>query len=1241
MNAKCVISMKGHSTILRDLTTGKEQVFNYDYSFWSFDEESHPTPADQSTLQAELGSIVLNNAFEGYNTCLFAYGQTGSGKSYSMTGIPESPGIMPQSMEKLFARRAEMMAADPNLSMEVEVSYLEIYNEAVHDLLDNTPNVKETLRVRDHPKTGPYVEGLSKIAVESHSAVESLIESGNKVRCIAQTNMNATSSRSHAIFTVNFKQKVMGPDGKPTGEKSACINLVDLAGSERQKSTGATGDRLKEGSAINLSLSVLGRVIAVLAGPKSKQAFVPYRESTLTFLLKESLGGNSRSIMIAALSPADVNFEETESTLKFAERVKTIVTKPKINEEPSQRIIRELQEELEALKKQLADGGPAAQPSAGGLSEEDVKRMVAEQTAQIRERYEAQQKEKDAQLASLQAALRDSEQDMQKRLADMQSSLQEETAGLVGDLDKVKAQKTELRAQFSQETSGLEEREEQLKKELDAIRAEEGLTELQMNEKLGQKQLELQSVQEEMELRRNAFLEKMDSIRGESCSLKQALAEKEAQQQEQMRALKAEEEERRRELTAQLKDTKSSYDALNQSMQSEMASLQLQYQAKLSAKDSELEKLREEMLQRELLIKDMSTSWEEKKSHAEKVLNQQQSAMEDGAISFAELSQLAAACPNLPFLQNLSEDPMMSGTLVYFLQAEGPTVVGNSKASPPPRIALNGPGIQLRHCAFEVENGGADVYVTAFEGSRIFVKGSLCEEEKRVKLEHGDRIALSRGCMFRVQIPAGSSDFVASRESLEGMWDECQKELLGVSSEEVFHFVEGFKGYFLATGSSEQEAMHRVDRLFDSYMQAIREAEEANEISRGFNKGMEFSADLATNLRKKEVVVVFRVISSQVSGTLWSSNKFHRRLDVMREMWADYCADGVLDNVPPSDPFYDDDVMVKAVPAGTTVVGALGSNEVTPPVSESDLILLEAQVARKKRELAQLELAVSQTRQSLGLPPPLAAANASSAGTSSSSASSGGFPTGPSEEEMARLRDLEEKNQKLKKAYVVKRDQAQDLEKRVESLEEELNSCKKELQEWEERSQKSVGDVRKEAEEKLQNVKEKKRKLKKEQEEVQEKAKRLEEALSHAEDEKREAERVRAENLRHADKNEKLKHQVEVLMKDKMRMTQEISALERRLEAQSQLQELTRKVTELQSTHQHDTQRLESARRRQTELAEERDRERREKELKMQEAAEAAAAVAALQGKEKNKGSKDTNSTTPGKENSSCACVLQ
>ncbi|KAH8308936.1 hypothetical protein KR059_003481 [Drosophila kikkawai] len=383
--SKCIIEMSGATTAITNPkvppnTSDSVKRFNFDYSYWSHDHHDADF-STQSMVYKDIGEEMLQHSFDGYNVCIFAYGQTGAGKSYTMMGRQEEQqeGIIPMICKDLFGRIQEtetdelkysvshsynsLIRLKPNSCYiyQVEVSYMEIYCERVRDLLN--PKNKGNLRVREHPLLGPYVEDLSKLAVTDYQDIHDLIDEGNKARTVAATNMNETSSRSHAVFTIFFTQRRHDTMTDLTTEKVSKISLVDLAGSERADSTGAKGTRLKEGANINKSLTTLGKVISALAEVASKKKnakkadFIPYRDSALTWLLRENLGGNSKTAMIAAISPADINYDETLSTLRYADRAKQIVCKAVVNEDANAKLIRELKEEIQKLRDLLKAEG--------------------------------------------------------------------------------------------------------------------------------------------------------------------------------------------------------------------------------------------------------------------------------------------------------------------------------------------------------------------------------------------------------------------------------------------------------------------------------------------------------------------------------------------------------------------------------------------------------------------------------------------------------------------------------------------------------------------------------------------------------------------------------------------------------------------------------------------------------------------------------------------------------------------
>uniref|UniRef100_A0A8C9Z6U2 Kinesin family member 13B n=1 Tax=Sander lucioperca TaxID=283035 RepID=A0A8C9Z6U2_SANLU len=403
LKTRCAVEMEGNQTVLHP-------VFAYDHCFWSIDESQKDKFAGQDVVFQCLGESLLDSAFMGYNACIFAYGQTGSGKSYTMMGSAERPGLIPRLCSSLFGRTVQ--EAREGESFTVEVSYMEIYNEKVRDLLDPKGN-RQALRVREHKVLGPYVDGLSRLAVSCYKDIESLMSEGNKSRTVAATNMNEESSRSHAVFNIILTHTLMDLQSKTSGEKVSKLSLVDLAGSERAAKTGAAGERLKEGSNINKSLSTLGLVISALADQgagKNRSKFVPYRDSVLTWLLKDSLGGNSRTAMVATISPAADNYDETLSTLRYADRAKSIVNHAVVNEDPNARIIRQLREEVEKLKEQLTEAESMKAPELKDRLEESEK-LIQEMTVTWEDKLqktEAIAQERQRQLESLGISLQSS-----------------------------------------------------------------------------------------------------------------------------------------------------------------------------------------------------------------------------------------------------------------------------------------------------------------------------------------------------------------------------------------------------------------------------------------------------------------------------------------------------------------------------------------------------------------------------------------------------------------------------------------------------------------------------------------------------------------------------------------------------------------------------------------------------------------------------------------------------------------
>ncbi|KAI0232495.1 Kinesin-like protein KIF3A [Lamellibrachia satsuma] len=354
-----VDEIRGSITAKNPKPTAGEPEKNY-----TFDTVFAPN-CKQLDVYNEVARPIVECVLEGYNGTIFAYGQTGTGKTFTMEGVrtvPELRGIIPNSFAHIFGAIAK---AEGDTRFLVRVSYLEIYNEEVRDLLGKDQNSR--LEVKERPDVGVYVKDLSAYVVNNADDMDRIMTLGNKNRVVGATNMNAHSSRSHAIFTVTVECSEKGPDGKHH-VRVGKLHLVDLAGSERQTKTGATGQRLKEATKINLSLSTLGNVISALVDGKSSH--IPYRNSKLTRLLQDSLGGNSKTVMVANIGPADYNFDETISSLRYANRAKNIKNRAKINEDPKDALLRQFQKEIDDLKKRLEEGDEGSDSDEDASEEE-------------------------------------------------------------------------------------------------------------------------------------------------------------------------------------------------------------------------------------------------------------------------------------------------------------------------------------------------------------------------------------------------------------------------------------------------------------------------------------------------------------------------------------------------------------------------------------------------------------------------------------------------------------------------------------------------------------------------------------------------------------------------------------------------------------------------------------------------------------------------------------------------------
>ncbi|KAJ8950766.1 hypothetical protein NQ318_011259 [Aromia moschata] len=342
LNCKCAVKIQ--NCVVETWDPNEGPSFPKQFTFDStYDQDSNT-----EIIYNEICYPLVESVLEGYNATIFVYGQTGCGKSYTMEGTKTDNGREKGVISRAFEHIFEAISVTSGVKYLALVSYLEIYNEQIRDLLLPTDKLATTsnLNLKETPNEGVTVPGLTSHPVHNAAECENFLNTGSKNRMIGATLMNQNSSRSHSIFTISIEQ--ISNMNNDESIRKGKLNLVDLAGSERQAKTGAIGDRLKEATKINLSLSALGNVISALVDGKAKH--IPYRDSKLTRLLQDSLGGNTKTLMIACISPSSRDYIETLSTLRYANRAKNIHNKPKVNEDPKDAILRQYQEEIERLK---------------------------------------------------------------------------------------------------------------------------------------------------------------------------------------------------------------------------------------------------------------------------------------------------------------------------------------------------------------------------------------------------------------------------------------------------------------------------------------------------------------------------------------------------------------------------------------------------------------------------------------------------------------------------------------------------------------------------------------------------------------------------------------------------------------------------------------------------------------------------------------------------------------------------
>ena len=381
----------------------------------------------QESIYDSCAKPIVDALLKGFNCTIFAYGQTGTGKTYTMDGLegkPDKIGIIPRSFNQIFAA---IKNAPSDVDYLVRASMFELYNEELIDSF-NKNDKKEKLEIHEDPKSGFYVKNLSILNITEEKELLELLSHGKSTRKVRATAMNDYSSRSHSIFTIIVESSEMDPLTKQSRFKMGKLNLVDLAGSEKQKQTKTTDEGLKEGININLSLTTLGNVINLLV---KGSPHVPYRNSKLTKLLSDSLGGNSKTLMLANVGPAKSNYAESLQAIKYASRAKMIQNKPKINEDAKDALLRQKQEELKILREQiekLATGTPAfLENNRDFINEQPIDKKQARKPQ--KKETETELKERLQKMESLkneEKEISKEKQDLQKQLGDIQSKLKKE-----------------------------------------------------------------------------------------------------------------------------------------------------------------------------------------------------------------------------------------------------------------------------------------------------------------------------------------------------------------------------------------------------------------------------------------------------------------------------------------------------------------------------------------------------------------------------------------------------------------------------------------------------------------------------------------------------------------------------------------------------------------------------------------------------------------------------------------------
>jgi hypothetical protein len=530
----------------KDPPGSKPKLYTFDYAYGS--------QSTQKQVYEQCASQIITSVLEGYNGTIFAYGQTGTGKTHTMEGERNSntnKGIIPRAFEHVF----KIIKGTTDKRWMVQASMLELYNEDIGDLLTKS---EEKLKLKMNQDGSVYVDGLSYLAVKDENDCMKLLDTGSKNKEVASTDMNERSSRSHCIFSLVVESSEVGVDGEEHIKKGK-LNLVDLAGSERQKKTKSTGQQFKEACSINLSLVTLGNVIQALVEKTSTH--VPYRDSKLTRLLQDSLGGNAKTLMLAAVGPADYNHDETTNTLRYANRAKNIKNIPKINENPKDAKIREMQDEIEMLKKKIAEGLKGMKGfnleslmAKGGDGHSDQLKLLEQQIREEEEILEKQAEEERRNISEMQNIDKKKREELMLKLRKQQEKEEAERKEKERILQELKDKEENLLV-------GKKQNEEEMKKyseELERMRKEVE----EKNRRQNEMQKEIANTYMIAEELNNKLLSNKGNmqLKAQTSGKLSKLLE---QQRAKLEALEDDQEAAIRELREELKDKQKMYK-LNQ-----------------------------------------------------------------------------------------------------------------------------------------------------------------------------------------------------------------------------------------------------------------------------------------------------------------------------------------------------------------------------------------------------------------------------------------------------------------------------------------------------------------------------------------------------------------------------------------------------------------------------------------------------------------------------------------------------